>query len=353
MTPDDRNRGLDALRGLAALAVVLFHYTHRYDELYGHDQPVPMLRLGSYGVHLFFMISGFVILTTLLRCRRSQDFAVSRATRLIPTYWLAIALTFTVVSAVGLPGREAGPVTALHNLTMVQNQAGLDNVDGVYWSLGVELSFYLLMWALWRTGLLVDARRLPVLAGLVVASGAVQVLVFDRAGSDAAGPLVLSRYLHLFAFGIVTYDLVHGRLRRSPGLLLCLVAGVAAWEWVVTDSAESAGVIAVLAVLFLLGAHGALSRLHVRPVLLLGTVSYALYLTHQNLGYVALRALRSAGVPSAVGVLLTLLAAVALAAAMTFLWERPVARWVKERYRARSARPAGEPSTGPRTTTPG
>lgn len=349
MLPGDRNRGLDALRGFAALAVVLFHYTSRYDELYGHDDPLPLLRLGSYGVHLFFMISGFVILTTLLRCRRSQDFALSRATRLLPTYWLAIALTFTVVSVVGLPGREVGPVTALYDLTMLQNQAGLDNVDGVYWSLGVELSFYLLMWALWRCRLLVDGRRLPVLAALVLVSGAVQVLLLDRQGSDAAGPLVLTRHLHLFAFGIVTHDLVHGHLRRSPAVLAGLVAGVAAWEWVVADSLESTVVIAVVAVVFLLGAHGALARLHARPVLLLGAVSYALYLTHQNLGYVALRALDAAGLPSAAAVLLTLLGAVGLAAAMTFLWERPVARRLKDRYRP--ARTADRDA--PRTSTPG
>lgn len=49
---------LDALRGLAALAVLIFHYTVRYDNLYNHRDPVPDFVWGEYGVQLFFMISG-------------------------------------------------------------------------------------------------------------------------------------------------------------------------------------------------------------------------------------------------------------------------------------------------------
>lgn len=50
---------LDALRGLAALAVVLFHYTTRYDQLFGYSEPLAVnVSWGHYGVDLFFMISG-------------------------------------------------------------------------------------------------------------------------------------------------------------------------------------------------------------------------------------------------------------------------------------------------------
>lgn len=73
-----RLQGLDALRGLAALAVVLFHYTARFDELFA-TTPQSSLSFpnGHYGVDLFFIISGFVIFMTLQRMRRPADFLVS------------------------------------------------------------------------------------------------------------------------------------------------------------------------------------------------------------------------------------------------------------------------------------
>ena len=95
---DGRVRELDVLRGLAAAAVVLFHYTVRYGALYGYPAP-PSVRVptGFYGVEVFFCISGFVIFMTLDRTRRPMDFVVSRVSRLWPAYIVAIAVTFAVV----------------------------------------------------------------------------------------------------------------------------------------------------------------------------------------------------------------------------------------------------------------
>jgi peptidoglycan/LPS O-acetylase OafA/YrhL len=52
---------LDVLRGIAALGVMLYHYTTRYDKLFGHqDTSYLDFSYGSLGVNLFFIISGFV-----------------------------------------------------------------------------------------------------------------------------------------------------------------------------------------------------------------------------------------------------------------------------------------------------
>ncbi|MCM2335320.1 MAG: acyltransferase family protein, partial [Pseudomonas sp.] len=98
---------LDALRGLAALAVVAFHYTTHYQAQVGHAQPLGFgFPFGNYGVHLFFLISGFVIFMTLERTRSPLDFVVSRFSRLFPAYWAAMAVTAAVVYTVGLPGQR-------------------------------------------------------------------------------------------------------------------------------------------------------------------------------------------------------------------------------------------------------
>ncbi|UQG59064.1 acyltransferase family protein [Marinobacter sp. M3C] len=74
---------LDALRGLAALGVVLFHYLPYYHEMYAHGFALwPWLNhglsFGRYGVHLFFILSGFVIFMTLERNAHDGWFGGSR-----------------------------------------------------------------------------------------------------------------------------------------------------------------------------------------------------------------------------------------------------------------------------------
>ena len=82
---EGRLQELDALRGLAALVVVLFHYTSRYDVVFGHNSaPLVSAPWGHFGVNLFFGISGFVIFMTLGRTQTPADFIVSRFSRLYP-----------------------------------------------------------------------------------------------------------------------------------------------------------------------------------------------------------------------------------------------------------------------------
>ena len=81
---------LDALRGIAAVAVLGYHFTTRYQEQIGHVGGMPVdLLAGKYGVYLFFLISGFVIFMTLERTRTAADFVVSRFSRLFPAYWVS------------------------------------------------------------------------------------------------------------------------------------------------------------------------------------------------------------------------------------------------------------------------
>ena len=90
---------LDALRGIAAIFVLIYHYTYRYNSLYGHSGILEELGFywGKQGVQLFFMISGFVIFLSLNHLKKPMDFIVSRFSRLYPPFWIAIACTFLVV----------------------------------------------------------------------------------------------------------------------------------------------------------------------------------------------------------------------------------------------------------------
>lgn len=118
----NRLQALDALRGIAALGVVLFHYLPYYHELYGHDfTPPEILEFGRYGVHLFFMLSGFVIFMTLQRTENAGMFALARAFRLLPALWIGILITFFSVHALGPDDRTVSIETALFNFTLLHS----------------------------------------------------------------------------------------------------------------------------------------------------------------------------------------------------------------------------------------
>ena len=145
---------IDGLRALAALSVVSFHYTTQFERNFQHTEKLAFdFSLGYLGVNLFFVISGFVIYMTLDKIHAPLDFVVSRFSRLFPPYWVAILLTWGIVTSVGLPGYTVSWKEAVVNLTMLQSFFSVRDVDGVYWSLQVELVFYVWMLILWVTKL--------------------------------------------------------------------------------------------------------------------------------------------------------------------------------------------------------
>lgn len=138
---------LDLFRFFAALSVVLFHYLFRgwaaddMSELH-FDEIGEYFKYGYLGVHFFFMISGFVILLSIKHNSISK-FIVSRISRLYPIYWFCVILTFLVIEFNGSPRYSAEFDQFMLNLTMFQNYFGVDSIDGVYWSLFIEMKFYI------------------------------------------------------------------------------------------------------------------------------------------------------------------------------------------------------------------
>lgn len=286
------------------------------------------------------MISGFVIYFTLERSATWKDFAVSRATRLYPAYWTALTL-MVVVERVAFGQRiwVGGYVT---NMTMLQEFIGFSNLDNVFWSLTVELAFYVIMGLLFATGLL---RRIELVAAgwlALAASWSVLDQYLGIALPAALSRVLILRYVPFFVAGIVFYRLArHGSSAARVALLLAalavggLVDGVwdadlPAVEW--ADVLRRLGVTAILFGLFALAVDGRL-RFAVSPFTLwLGAISYSLYLSHRNLGYSTLFWLHDAGVSVTVGFLLTLAGAVLLAVALTSAVERPALRVLRRWY---------------------
>lgn len=335
---------IDALRGIAALLVVLFHFTTRYDDLYHHTAPTLFsVPWGHLGVNLFFMISGYVIFMTLERTTRPLDFVVSRVSRLYPAYWVAIVLTFTVVYWLGLPGKEVSATHALANLTMLHSFFNVPNVDGVYWTLEVELLFY--AWALlcYRLGLLGRVHWiLAALFGLRLCYH----LAATWFGIDLpwiASRLLILPFIAWFGAGIMVYRLSRGSDSWRQDLA-CIAAAVLLVG--VTDSVGMGLLLAALAPLLYGAARGRIPLLDSRVLVGLGTISYSLYLLHENIGWAVMRQLETRGWTPDLAIGAAALLVFALAIGVTLLVERPAMAWARQRYRRRAGQAQPAPAQG-------
>lgn len=325
---------VDALRGVAALSVVLFHFTTHFSELF--KPPVaPALSLpgGQYGVNLFFIISGFVIFMTLERTRRPSDFVVSRFSRLFPAYWASIALTFSITHWLGLPGKLVGAGSALANMLMLHGLFRVPHVDGVYWTLEVELLFYCGMLLLYRLNRLghIHQALLAMLLLRFVYFGASKL--FDVDLSWTLSRLLILNYIPWFALGISIYLVVHAHARRSRWPLVTAVCAVL--TLLVTESLFSAVLAVALAGLVFVAASGRAAWLRLPPLVWLGTISYPLYLLHENIGWSVQLRMLGLGLPIDVAVAGALLVSLALATMLTRWVEQPAMRWIRARYRER------------------
>jgi peptidoglycan/LPS O-acetylase OafA/YrhL len=326
---------VDALRGIAALAVVLFHFTTRFQDLYGGaGSPTVAFPNGHYGVNLFFVISGFVIFMTLERTKRPMDFVVSRFSRLFPSYWLAVALTFIVVSSFGLPGKEVTLGQALANGLMVHGLLGVPHVDGVYWTLEIEMLFYAWMLLLFVSGQL---SRVHQALWALLSLRLVYVVMAKAFGIDLSwtlSHLLILKYLPWFALGICVYQLSR---EDCPKRSLPFTVALALVVLAAADGWRIALMAAFFASLVWLAATGRANWLANRVLVFFGAISYPLYLLHENIGWVAMRAMQRAGWSFDVSAAAALLGAIALAAAVTFAVERPAMKWVRLVYERRRA----------------
>jgi peptidoglycan/LPS O-acetylase OafA/YrhL len=325
---------LDALRGLAALGVVVFHYTTFYQQEQGHLQALGFgFPAGNYGVHLFFLISGFVIFMTLERTRTAMDFVASRFSRLFPAYWVAIAITAAVVYAIGLPGQPIGGDDLFANFTMLQEILGFDHLDGSYWTLQVELFFYAQMLLWFALGQLRHVRWIILLwLAMAVAYALIEKnhLHFSYTLREA----LILRHIPFFAIGILFYKLYtrSGDARVDLALILLALAAIGV-------SYAPVYLVAGVACCAIFGMFlaGWLRWLRAGPFVFLGGISYSLYLLHQAIGFAVIHRLEAAGLPSLAAVALAIGISLILATTLTRVVERPAMRVLREGWRRRRA----------------
>ncbi|MEU7159762.1 acyltransferase family protein [Streptomyces chrestomyceticus] len=315
-----RLRVLDGLRLLAALMVLAYHYITLHDG-WGDDPQAfsPLVHhlseYGWLGVEVFFLISGFVICMSAWG-RSLGDFVTSRVSRLYPAYWVAVLLTAAVLTVWPNVRSADNWETVLTNLTMLQQGLGVPDVDDAYWTLFIELKFYLLFAVVVFRG--VTYRRCVLFCGLWTVAGVVAL----KSNSDLLSVWAIAPYSPYFIAGIAFYLMY----RFRPTVLLWAIVAVSfllAQHYLrgrlVMNLGAKADVaqgwpvrLAVLAAFALMAAIalGWFDKLQWRWLSTAGSLTYPLYLLHMYVGFTLIDLLRDR-VPAPVllpGIVLLMLA---------------------------------------------
>ena len=360
---------IDAQRGLAALLVIWLHATDAFMQL-----PTPpaggllykisaVIDTGRIGVILFFAISGFVIPSSLRAVGNQTTsnalrvFFIRRVFRLYPAYWVSVL----AAALLGLYFMTPFSVKTIWlNLTMIQSVFGAPDVMGLYWTLRLELIFYIACALLFTFKLLQQPRWLavgmfggpivfavlprcvhwlnphwlnPASAGpflnylteyglfiAVMFWGALFRCWHDRAQADATqrfSPVVLAVFI-LFPLGVCTLPLINW-------IFYAYLPSTLATKLSIFMPPVSLG----LGLFILLSTKLKLSH---RLSTWLGEISYSMYLFHPIVFYTLFALLRDGHLPwladahLAVYLLLSVLGTIALSAMIYYAVEKPMMR---------------------------
>lgn len=332
---------IDLLRFLAALAVVFFHYAFRG---YAADNMTvmpylslaPFAKYGFLGVQLFFMISGFVILMTATG-NNVTGFVGSRVIRLYPAYWASCTLTFLVVLYFGAPHFSATWHQYLINMSMFNGFMNVDHIDGAYWSLVIELRFYLLVI------LVLAVRQIHRAEAFLIGWLIISIVMQDHPNGKLRSWLITD-FSAWFIAGAMCYYIWRDNSTIKRYLTLAGAYALALYQSLdslsgfnttfnttLDPDVVATVVTSFFAVMLLIGHRrtGILSRMN---WILAGALTYPLYLVHQYIGFTVFNHLYPA-VNAHILFWGTLAGALTTALLINRLVEKPVTAFMKRQLR--------------------
>ena len=292
-----RVAGLDGVRGLAALWVVLNHVFLRAWPGFPVDHApwwAGEFIYGRFAVVVFIALSGFSLALAPARSGwrfpSIATFAHRRAWRILPPYWAALVfslvMTWVVVAQPGWPVPD-GRSVVVYGL-LVQDAVPAADPNRAFWSIAVEAQLYLVLPLLL---LLVRRISAPAMVAVVAAVvGVVGLLAPNDALVQFTPDLAVLFAIGVLAAGIVTAG---ERTRSLPWGLFALAAAApvgvliavrgATWTnenlfWV--DLAWGPALGCFLAAVATSRPRAVVRVLDTRPLRGLGSFSYSLYLTH-------------------------------------------------------------------------
>ena len=328
--------GIQALRFIAALLVVVTHATFYVHERL--DKDLPVWSLGAIGVDIFFVISGFVMMVTagsFIGEDGWKRFCARRVLRIVPLYWIATSIK--LVTLLTLPSvvlhAELNPLNVVLSYLFLPST----NVDGrfepllgVGWTLIFEMFFY----GIFALALALRVKILPFVGAVLAVCCLISVF---RTPDWPAATMYFSPNVAFFfvgmAFAALTRKHDHKMLFISGLIGVCITAAwVVFFDGEILAKAKSplGALFASSFVLLFIGLEPWIGNRIPRSVLFMGEASYALYLFHPLIAPAVPQVFSKLGVQlPTLSVLLSILIAV-FASAIVHKWiEVPITKFLR------------------------
>jgi peptidoglycan/LPS O-acetylase OafA/YrhL len=303
---------LDSFRFLAVMSVLLYHFTFRW----GHQYPNgtyygDLFKYGYLGVNFFFIISGFVISYTLENTADFKAFFKNRFIRLFPPLLLCTLITFGAAALLDKDNlfsfahrsRNLLPSLTITNprIWELLTKGNFAWINGSYWSLWVELQFYVIASTLYFLGKKNFFRNMLFASlALSVIKYSPTVLLNTSWGNHLPGVIIsfirgwrfadelfnICFYILWFALGVICHQLYKGLPFRGNSFLYCCIAIVLCLLY--TDRFVYSGWLLHLLMAGLFGLliykRRLLSFLDIPLFKRIGVISYSIYLIHEVIG---------------------------------------------------------------------
>lgn len=350
------------LRGVACLAVVFSHYGAMYfcgDVSASFSQIVPrqqmsprflgnfvsafdpsVLNFGAFGVSIFFLITGFLAAHSLER-DSTASFLIKKLLRLYPVYIAGLAfvyltsLVYTKWAGTLLPW---GIKEWIAQASLCRDWMWMPSVDGIGWTLEVQLKMYLVYWLLKKLRVFEKSSTL-----LFVMGGGTLLSVMANAYMDifiTTSP-VLYRIMYVVIFsiifllfgliGVVFYNFHSGKWKLEESLAVS-IGGFICFYVAMTHSTISAQLKSyAMGVMFFILMF--LLKEHVKPGRALGfisKISFSVYVIHGINGYYMLSVLDSMGINPYVALAATFELCIILSYAFYKWIEEPMSKVIKK-----------------------
>lgn len=333
---------IDLFRFFAAIFVMFFHFTCK-PEMQGVFPGIEKFaKYGYMGVSFFFMISGFVILLSVEH-HKINVFIKARVIRLYPVYWFCLLLTIVIIVFFGQPENQIGWKQFILNLTMVQKKLGADHVDPSYWTLWIEMKFYILVCVyLFLRNVKSFNNDFFVFSWLILASIVSFFTKDDNFLVDVLYKVFIVSYSFYFIAGMIFFKIfTKGILKKYIfGLFTCLVFAIfhelknsdylgRNMSTVLSEEIVVGVIILMFLAMFLVSLRK-LNFINNKGLLSLGMLTYPLYLLHQTIGDIIFD--KFIQVNNKVVLVVLIIMLVSTSFLISRFFERPIVKFLKEKF---------------------
>lgn len=208
---------------------------------------------------------------------------------------------------------------------MFHEYFNINHIDGVYWTLTVELTFYFWIFILYSAKQLNRAELWFLIFIFLFIFDKLELLTLSKAIES----LLILKYITFFVSGICLFKLQN----RTYNKITIMVLFISIFSQAIDSTLLHFSIIICIYTIFYFSITGYFKFLKLKPFIFLGGISYSLYLIHQNIGYILIRELQFEGIPQGIIITITILFCIGLAYVLNITFEKPIMHAIRKTYK--------------------